>query len=66
MLKINYKKQYTSHSTFTKKLVPIQSLILDKLAEFSTKIFNLALLNYNKEFENSPNTKLFKNSKYFF
>jgi hypothetical protein len=57
MLSINEKKYYTMNESFIKKLIPLQSATLNGLADFSTQIFNLALVNpsmdkkSNKEFE---------------
>lgn len=44
MLTINNKKQYKLTSAFIKKIEPVQAKVLNKLAEFSSKIFNLAIL----------------------
>ena len=42
---IDYKKHYRAASNVTKKIKPIQKDVLVKLANFSSKIFNLAVLN---------------------
>ena len=44
MFTINNKKQYKLTSAFIKKIEPVQAKVLNKLAEFSSKIFNLAIL----------------------
>ena len=45
MLKIDNKKHYRLAGTFTKKLLPVQKNNLTKLANFSSQIFNLYLLD---------------------
>ena len=44
ILNINNKKHYSLTGSFVKKLVPIQSRVLKRLADFSSKIYNLAIL----------------------
>jgi len=44
MLTINNKKHYSLTGTLLKKLMPLQSAVLKRLANFSTKIYNLAIL----------------------
>jgi len=44
MLTINNKKHYSLTRTLLKKLMPLQSAVLKRLANFSTKIYNLAIL----------------------
>ena len=43
-LMINKKKHYTLTGSFVKQLMPIQKNVLSRLAEFSTKIYNLVIL----------------------
>jgi len=43
-LLIDSKKHYRLTGFFVKKLFPLQSIVLEGLASFSTKIFNLAIL----------------------
>ena len=43
-LKIDNKKQYKLTSAFTKKLMPLQKNVLIRLADFSARIYNLAIL----------------------
>ena len=44
ILKINNKKHYSLTGPFVNKLMPLQSVVLKRLADFSTKIYNLAIL----------------------
>ena len=46
-LKIDDKKHYRLTGDFAKKLLLLQSDVLIRLADFSTKVFNLSLLNKN-------------------
>ena len=48
-LTINSKKHYMLTSDFTNKIKPLQNEVLIKLADFSAKIFNLAILNKDKK-----------------
>ncbi|MDC1279884.1 hypothetical protein N8Z07_01070 [Pelagibacteraceae bacterium] len=43
-LAINEKKHYTLTKNLIKKLMPVQKKILDQLADFSTKVYNLTKL----------------------
>jgi len=43
-LSINNKKHYKLTGKIAKQLVPLQNIVLIQLADFSTKIFNLAIL----------------------
>jgi len=43
-LEINNKKHYKLTGKSVKQLVPLQNIVLNQLANFSTKIFNLAIL----------------------
>jgi len=43
-LMINDKKHYKITGSFVKALKPLQSVVLKRLANFSTKVFNLAIL----------------------
>jgi predicted transcriptional regulator len=43
-LKIDKKKHYRMTGLFMKKLVPLQKIVLNQLAKFSTKVYNLAIL----------------------
>ena len=43
-LMINDKKHYRMMGPFVKTLKPLQSVVLKRLANFSTKVFNLAIL----------------------
>ena len=43
-LTIDDKKHYRMTGSFVNKLVPIQEVVLTKLSNFSTKVFNLAIL----------------------
>ena len=42
-LTINHKKLYRLSGKFSEKLKPTQKIVLDKLAHFSTKVFNCAI-----------------------
>jgi len=44
-LTIDHKKHYRTAGNFTKLLMPLQNIVLNKLANFSSQIFNLELLN---------------------
>jgi len=44
ILTINDKKHYSLTGSFTKRLMPLQSVVLKKLANFSTKVYNMAIL----------------------
>ena len=44
MLKIDDKKHYKLTGIFVKKLMPVQNIVLHRLADFSTKIYNLAII----------------------
>jgi len=44
ILKINNKKYYNLTGSYVNKLIPLQSIVLKRLANFSTKIYNLAIL----------------------
>ena len=43
-LTIDKKKHYRMTGLFIKKLIPLQNIVLNHLAKFSTKVFNLAIL----------------------
>ena len=43
-LTIDKKKYYRMTGLFIKKLIPLQNIVLNQLAKFSTKVFNLAIL----------------------
>ena len=43
-LMINDKKHYRMMGPFVKTLKPLQSVVLKRLPNFSTKVFNLAIL----------------------
>lgn len=43
-ISINYKKHYRLTSSFVSELMPLQKIVLERLADFSTKIYNLAIL----------------------
>ena len=43
-LSIDDKKHYKLTGKFVKELVPVQNIAINQLANFSTKIFNLAIL----------------------
>lgn len=43
-LSIDNKKHYKLTEKGTTELIPLQNIVLDRLADFSTKIFNLAIL----------------------
>jgi len=43
-LTIDDKKHYRITGSFVNKLVPVQEIVLTKLSNFSTKVFNLAIL----------------------
>ena len=43
-LSIDNKKHYKLTERSKKELMPLQNIVLDRLADFSTKIFNLAIL----------------------
>ena len=45
ILTINAKKHYKLTSNFANKLKPLQNNVFVKLADFSTKVFNLVILN---------------------
>ena len=47
-LKIDAKKHYRLTGNFARKLKPLQKDVLIKLSKFSTDIFNLAKLQFNK------------------
>ena len=44
ILTINNKKHYNLTGTLLKTLMPLQDTVLRRLADFSTKIYNLAIL----------------------
>ena len=44
MLTINDKKHYSLTGSFVEKLMPLQGVVLKRLADFSTKVYNLAIL----------------------
>jgi len=44
MLTINDKKHYSLTGSFVEKLMPLQVVVLKRLADFSTKVYNLAIL----------------------
>jgi len=46
-LTIDDKKHYRLTGSFTKILLPLQEIVIVKLASFSTQVFNLHLLNKN-------------------
>ena len=56
-LSIDVKKHYRLTTNFTKKLKPIQKEVLVNLANFSSKVFNLAIIGKKKT--NEKNEKLF-------
>ena len=43
-LSIDDRKHYKLTGNFIKELVPVQNIVINQLANFSTKIFNLAIL----------------------
>ena len=47
ILFIDKKKRYVVTKEATNKLFPIQSVVLEGLSDFATKIFNLALYSQN-------------------
>ena len=47
ILTINDKKHYKLKSSFANKIKPLQKNVLVKLADFSTKVFNLVVLSKN-------------------
>jgi len=48
-LKIDAKKHYRLTGNFIQRLAPLQTPILNKLANFSSQIFNLHILNKKNE-----------------